>query len=381
VNTRQNVNVPFRPPSAIEKALGKRIRELLDSIQWLQHVRLTHNPAPFERAFDWLATFKVTPGPKIELWIDCRMDPRPAHFPYVNTERDFEEGRTKRVRVRVFAAPHLSPRMRELCEEHGWSWYDLAGNCWISVPGILHLERTGRPSVHKRPKPTANLGTPEAGRVIRALLAPEHSAISWTQRRLHQADYADVSLGMVNKVVQHLRDEAFIRETPGGGFVLRDPLKLLFAWRDVYRFDSHERREYFTLMSGTALRIALAEMHSQPDGHAAYAAFSAAEIQAPHVRQSKTWLYVRHEDLPKLEAMAEAKQVDSGNNLVVLIPKDLGVFAFSEGARRGEFRMPCTNVVQTYVDLWHCGGRGREAAEAILGQRVKPQWKRHGFEV
>jgi hypothetical protein len=28
--------------------------------------------------------------------------------------------------------------------------------------------------------------------------------------------------------------------------------------------------------------------------------------------------------------------------------------------------MSCTNPVQTYVDLFHCGGRGTEAAEAVL---------------
>jgi hypothetical protein len=30
--------------------------------------------------------------------------------------------------------------------------------------------------------------------------------------------------------------------------------------------------------------------------------------------------------------------------------------------------------VQTYVDLAHAGGRGEEAAEAILNQRLKPAW-------
>jgi hypothetical protein len=37
--------------------------------------------------------------------------------------------------------------------------------------------------------------------------------------------------------------------------------------------------------------------------------------------------------------------------------------------------MNCTNAVQTYVGLCHCGGRSEEAGEALLNQRLKPEWK------
>jgi hypothetical protein len=182
------------------------------------------------------------------------------------------------------------------------------------------------------------------------------------------------SLGLVNKVVQHLRDEAFIEVFEGGGFGLRDPLKLLFAWREAYRFDRHERRGYFTLLQGKRLREALANLDLDAGGLAAYASFSAAEFQAPHVRQPKTWIYVRRDFLARFEALTEAKQVDSGENLVVLLPDDDGVFYLGDGGSMGERRMRCTNPVQTYVDLFHCGGRGEEAAEALLDQRLKPEW-------
>jgi hypothetical protein len=189
------------------------------------------------------------------------------------------------------------------------------------------------------------------------------------------------SLGLVNKVIRHLIDEAFIEALPAGRFRLRDPLKLLFAWRDAYRFDRHERRGYFTLLHGKNLRDALARLGSQTGGFAAYAAFSAAEFQAPHVRQPKTWLYVREQEVSKFEKLVEAKQVESGENLVVLIPDDDGVFYLGDGGMMGDHRMSCTNAVQTYVDLYHCGGRGKEAAEALLEQRLKPEWKLRGLTV
>ena len=374
----ENVNTYQRSASALETALGDQIRRILEDIKWIGGIRLTHNPAAFERAFDWMARFKVPEGPEVELWIDCRAQPRPAHFPYVAVSREFEDRKTKRLQLRVFAAPHLSERMRELCETHGWNWYDLAGNCRINVPGILYLERTGHSSVSRQPKEGANLGTPEAGRVIRALLSPLYAQMDWTQRSMRMHCRPNVSIGLVNKVVQHLRDEAFIESLPGGGFRLRDPLGLLFAWRDAYRFDQHERHGYFTLLQGRALREALAGLDGLTGGFAAYAAFSAADFQAPNVRQPKTWLYVARHELEHFAKTVQAKPVDSGENMVLLVPSDDGVFFHGDGGQSGEQRLKCTNAVQTYVDLWHCGGRGQEAAEAVLNQRLKPVWKAAG---
>jgi hypothetical protein len=158
-------------------------------------------------------------------------------------------------------------------------------------------------------------------------------------------------------------------------------MKLLFAWRDVYRFDRHRQHGYFTLLQGKKLRDALAGLDLRTGGFAAYAAFSAAEFQAPHVRQPKTWLYVREQDISTFEGLVEAKLVESGENLAVLIPDDDGVFYLADGGKVGEQRMGCTNAVQTYVDLFHCGGRGEEAAEAVLNQCLKPEWKMRGLKV
>ena len=189
------------------------------------------------------------------------------------------------------------------------------------------------------------------------------------------------SLGLINKVVRHLREEAFIEESSSGGFRLSDPLRLLFAWRDAYRFDRQERRGFFSLLKAKELRDALARLGAQTGGHAVYAVFSAADFQAPHVRQPKTWLYVREKEVAKFARLAEAKPVESGENLVVLIPDDHGIFYMSDGGYMGEGRLACTNAVQTYVDLWHAGGRGEEAAEALLDQRLKPQWKKKGLKL
>ena len=85
--------------------------------------------------------------------------------------------------------------------------------------------------------------------------------------------------------------------------------------------------------------------------------------------------------MPLFEEIVEAQPVDSGENLVVLNPTDDGVFYLREVGTGPDRRMSCTNVVQTYVDLCHAGGRGEEAAEALLNRRLKPEWSRHGLNV
>ncbi|MGA2865087.1 MAG: hypothetical protein ABSF95_11460 [Verrucomicrobiota bacterium] len=361
---------------ALEKAVADKLRELLGGVPWLKDWKVQRALAAFrdDAGFDITATLPLPGGITAELHVECKADPRPSQFPYVDVTHYYQPA--SKPQVFVFAAPYISPRMAEICQKHGWSWFDLAGNYRLSVPGVLHLERTGQEPVHGPQRRSANLGTPEAARVIRALLATDNAGRKWTQQDLRLHSQPNVSIGLVNKVVRHLHDEAFIEDLPDGGFKLHAPLELLTAWRDAYRFDRHQRRSYFTLLQGRQLQEKLAPLESIIGGHAAYAAFSAADFQAPHVRQPKTWVFVSAEWEDAFRDAAEAKLVDSGENLVVLIPADEGVFYLREGEAD---RLACTNAVQTYVDLFHCGGRGEEAAEALLEQNLKRAWKARGL--
>lgn len=364
--------------AALEKALADKLRELLGGVSWLSGWRVEKVGGLGDPGCDVVATVPLPAGGRATLCVDCRRELRPSMFRTAADKPLSLSGHAKHV-VRVLALPFVSERLAELCTEHGWSWFDLAGNHRLDVPGLLRLEHTGNEPVHEQPRPTANLGTPEAGRVIRALLAPDNAGTRWTQREIRIHCQPNVSIGLVNKVIRHLSDEAFVEAGKDGGFTVRDPLKLLVAWRSAYRFDRHDRRAYFSLLQGKKLREKLAVLGLDTGGFALYAAFSAAEFQAPHVRQPKTWIYVRENDLPRFESLVEAKPVDSGESIMVLVPDDDGVFYLGEGGSVGEERLACTNPVQTYVDLYHFGGRGEEAAEALLEQRLKPEWKARGL--
>ena len=379
VKTAISVNTGELKGAALEKALAHRLRELLSGVAWLKDWQIEIVPMDDRRGSDINATLPLPNGGMAELWVVCKSNPRPHQIAYDRTQ-DFPSPQSKRQkRVWVLAAPFVSSRMAQLCQELRWSWFDLAGNCHLSVPDAFQIERTGQPPVHRLPKSGANLSSPEAARILRALLATDNAGRKWTQRDLQLHARPNVSIGLVNKVVRHLHDEAFIENLPDGGFKLRAPVELLKAWRDAYRFDRHQRRSYFTLLQGRRLQEALAKLETLTGGHAAYAAFSAADFQAPHVRQPKTWLYVASDWEDKFREVAESKLVDSGENLVVLIPEDDGVFYLGDGGSMGEQRLSCTNPVQTYVDLFHCGGRGEETAEALLEQNLKRAWKARGL--
>jgi hypothetical protein len=372
------MNIGGRSSLALEQALASELEVLLGSISWLRNWHVKHAGTASDAGFDLEVTIPLPAG-GAKLLVECKRELRPSAFRQLDERRVSLPDRFRSA-VPVLAMPFVSSRVAELCVQHGWSWYDLAGNCQIDVPGAFRLERVGHEPLYPRSRPEANLSTPESARVIRALLAPENAGKRWTQRSMetHFGNLAipvpEPSLGLVNKIVGYLRGEAFIELLPGGGFVLTDPLKLLSAWRDAYRFDRHDRRNYFTFLEGRQLRDALTSLDLEAGGFAAYAAFSAADIQAPHVRQSKTWLYVGDEYIKRFEDLAQAKHVESGENLILLIPEDAGVFYLADGGNVGDRRMASTNPVQTYVDLAHCGGRGNEAAEALLEQKLKPAW-------
>jgi len=369
------VNINSAAHSSLEQELAQVLADLLQDVSWLRKWRFEEAKAR-NSGWDLMVSGPTPAGGKALLCVEGKGENfQPSQFPSL-AGRACSAGKSV-IAAKVLAMPRVSPRMAALCRDHGWSWYDLAGNCRLEIPGVLLIERSGRAPVKRQKRSGANLSTPEAARVIRALLAPENAGKRWTQREM-VGHFADLelqvpapSLALVNKVVQHLRDQAFIEPLPNRGFRVHDFDALLQAWRQAYRFDRHVRRPYFTLLQGKALQEKLRSLDPDGLGRLAYAAFSAGDVQAPAVRQPRTWLYVSPAFEREFASAIEAKAVDSGENLVVLLADDAGVFYRVE---TGANRPPCTNTVQTYVDLANAGGRGDEAAEAILTQRLRPAW-------
>ncbi len=377
VNTTVAVNIKRQDAKSLESALAVRLEEILEGIAWLSSVDVTINPADYDRAFDLHAEIGLPRGNRIELWVECKDMPKPSRFPYVGLENRFRKNGSRTVRVPTLAAPYISPRMAEMCEKHGWSWFDLSGNCRITVPELLHIEKTGNKPVHSRPKRgDANLSTHESARILRVLMAPENAGRRWTQRELQDACEPKVSLGKVNTLVSYLREQAYLLDQKGGGIRMHDYEGLLKEWREAYAYEEHRRLSCFSLSDQKSIFKKLAGVWSDSSAMGApacLASFTAADQIAPHVRQSRTWVYVRPRDSREIQKLLEAKEVDSGANLILLEAADEGVF---EGVLSGSEGAPTTSALQTYLDLWKAGGRGEEAATAIFNQCLKPAWEK-----
>ena len=371
MNIDNIVDIEGLKGEVLERVFRTVLQRLLNDAAWPAEWRVDPVAAEWDFAVSRLGTDSA-----VKFCVRCKTAAfRPSQLH--NLGQPVCPGRKDIPSARVLAVPRVSLRMAALLRQHAWSWYDLAGNCRLEIPGVLLIERSGREFAKPAPRTGANLGTPEASRVVRALLAPQNAGKRWTQREIvhHFTDLvppvSPPSLALVNKVVQHLRDQAFIEPLPNRGFRVSDFDGLLQAWRQEYRFDRHVRRPYFTLLQGKALQEKLRSLDPDASGRLAYAAFSAADIQVPTVRQPRTWLYVSPGFEQEFASALDAKVVDSGENVVALLANDGGVFYRVDA---GANRAPCTNTVQTYVDLAKAGGRGEEAAEAILNQRLKPAW-------
>jgi hypothetical protein len=239
---------------------------------------------------------------------------------------------------------------------------------------LLYIDRKGNEPVHRTARPDANLGTPEAAQVIRALLKPEHNVLNWSsQRELQGQTKPGVSLGLVNKMVSFLRSEGHLVDKPNEGFSVPDKANLLAAWRDAYRFDRIPKVEWFTLLKSSEIEAALRNINSGNITRIAWAAFSASERQAPMVRQHKYWLMASDDHIDWAVDELKAKPVGTGANLVLMTAPDLG---YLDGAQEEDQAGPCTHPLQTYVDTWHAGMRGQEAANAVLERRLKPTWQK-----
>lgn len=370
-----------------EKNLVTRLRErltgLLGEVSWVQ--RDSGNPHMDEGDF---ALVYHSGGNRIfTLLVDCKKEPRPSVFALHAQRREARPRPVNSPCLRMLGAPFITPRLASVCKEAGWGWIDLAGNCRIDIPGLIHIERSGNGPVHKRPTPPVNFSSPEVARVLRVLLAPQRAGETFTQRGLRDLCDPPVSIGLVNKVVNHLKDEAYLREAESkrGGVRLVEPLALLETWREDYAYGHHRRLAFFTLLKGEKLNSALQDLGHLNPGRVALASFSAAAVHAPFVRQPRTWLYATEEMLIPMHNLLEAKEVDSGDNLQVLVPSDEGVFADDDepwmdsepsNPTGSHFPIPTTSPLQTYLDLWHAGGRGREAAEAVMERVLAPAWKR-----
>lgn len=345
-----------------EARAGEALRRLLEKIPILQIEGIEAEAVSSDWEPDLIARLSVD-GREHLLICEYKSNGQPRYARSALLElRNYVAQRAPQA-TPVFIAPYISPTVRQLCEEKGVGYLDLEGNARIAFDGVF-IERmvADKPAAEQRE--LKSLFRPKSAQVLRAMLREPGRA--WRVTEL--SEISGVSLGHVSNVRTALIDREWARASDNG-LVLSDPDALLNAWRDGYAAPSGERMRFYTPLHGSALedeaRSALRTEGGR--GRAAFASFSAAQWLAPYGRTGTHYFFADEEGLRKLQAALKLAPAPKGENVVVTVPKDLGLLADTVEPAPGAV---CTSPVQTYLDLSIAGERGAEAAEHLRLERL-----------
>lgn len=269
--------------------------------------------------------------------------------------------------VPILIAPYLSPASRAICEEHGIGFLDLMGNARIAFDSVF-IERTVADKPPSERRTLQSLLGPKAARVLSVMLRAPPRA--WRVAELAEA--AGVSLGHASNLRKALLEREWAGEVAGGTALL-DPDALLDTWRDGYRRPAGRRLGGYTYLHGGSLDAAVRDAFGTETVkcRAILASFSAARWLAPYGRSGMDYFYADEEGAGRLMDVLHLSPATQGGNVEITIPKDAGILDGRVEPAPGIF---CTNEIRTYLDLYHAGERGREAAEHL--RREKLQWRR-----
>jgi hypothetical protein len=263
----------------------------------------------------------------------------------------------------VFLAPFLSEASRKICIEHGIGYLDFEGNCRLVFDGVF-IERSTAVKPKAERRELRSIFAPKSAQVLRTMM--RDPSREWKVADLARA--ASVSLGHVSNVRTALLDHEWA-QVNSDGIRIGNPDLLLDTWRDAYRRPG-EKRNFYTPLHGPALQNALRRfpLENSLSGNLMLGSFSAAQWLAPYARVPTEFFYADREGLRTLEHALQLSSAAKGENVVVMELDDDGFFL---GSLEYSFGIRCTDVVQTYLDLWISGDRGREAAEHLRMEKLR----------
>ncbi len=263
----------------------------------------------------------------------------------------------------IFAAPYISDRGRQICKEMKIGCLDLAGNAYLAFDQVF-IDRRGYPNPYPERRALKSLFSPKSSRILRVLLAnPE--------RRWHLQNIAaevDVSLGQTSDVKQALLSQEWIKEEKKA-FWLTEPEELLLEWARNYDYRKNRSAWFYSNLSKMETEKAVATECQRQGLRYTLALFSGASRLAPFVQSPRSFIFIE-ERIEEIAVALGFRPVNTGANLVLLRPYDEGVFYGLQDINE----LKVTSDVQLYLDLQSYRGRGEEAAQAILEQRIKPRW-------
>ncbi|WP_238594172.1 type IV toxin-antitoxin system AbiEi family antitoxin [Burkholderia pyrrocinia] len=345
-----------------ETRAGEALRGLLEKIPILQVEGIDTEAVSGDWEPDLIARLLVD-GRQHILICECKSSGQPRYARSALLELQNYVVHRAPEATPVFIAPYISPAVRQLCEEKGVGYLDMQGNARIAFGGVF-IERVVADKPASEQRELKSLFKPKSAQVLRVMLREPGRA--WRVTEL--SDISGVSLGHVSNVRTGLIDREWARVSDGG-LVLSEPDALLDAWRDSYTAPPGERLRFYTPLHGSAFEHAArsALRVEEGPGRAAFASFSAAQWLSPYGRTSTHYFFADQEGLGKLQTALKLAAASKGENVVVSVPKDLGLLADAVEPAPGAV---CTSPVQTYLDLSIAGERGAEAADHLRQEKL-----------
>ena len=291
------------------------------------------------REYPFLAEYKLKPS--FELINTLAHRPTPANHSW------------------LLVTPRLSDRFVALCRDAGIACLDLNGRAWIRR-GPLLIDRAARRDGDTvfAPLPTPDPFSGKSSRLVRALLSPRKD---WSQADL--AAQTGISRPLLSRLLDTLNQQGFVRREGGrrgGRWGASEADALLDGWA---RSDVWSRRvavHQYSLLS-PAERIPQQIASAVGQEGLAFTQWFAAQLRHPYADVPVVSAYVH--ELPGTDVLKSlaAREVTDGGRLWLLVPKDEGVFQFTQTLNG----LPLVSDAQIYLDLLHTGLRGPDAAKAL----------------
>ncbi|HHT3529906.1 TPA: hypothetical protein ACTYW0_004098 [Enterobacter asburiae] len=263
--------------------------------------------------------------------------------------------------IPVVLAPYLSPESRQLCADQNVAFLDQQGNAYFRFGGIyISHQAPGIPAAEKRD--LRSVFSPKSAQVLRMMLNERQRA--WRVTEL--AEKGNISLGHASNV----RKKLLAREwavSNDDGLILSKPGALLDEWKKGYRPLAGKRIKFYTPLHGKLLEESLRGLLGCDDeiGYAVLASFSAAQWLSPYGRTGMHYFYADEKGLSRLIDGLSLTTTAKGENVIVTIPSDRGIFLDVIEPAQGIYT---TGAVQTYLDLSSQGERGQESADHLRNE-------------
>lgn len=269
--------------------------------------------------------------------------------------------------VPFVAGPFFGEAARQVAKEEGVGIMDLAGNFYLKQ-GDVYIEKIVDKNPFAQTAPLKNLFAPVSSRITRVLLTQPTKA--WLLGELAQE--ANVSLGQTHKTIDRMIEEELVKWNQENKLVLKNPAKLLEAWKSVY--PSYERQKFTFFSYQPNYNAILQSIVDQADNRQfALSFFSGADLVAPFIRGiTKIQLYVQQfSDIEQWKTDLGLQEVESGGNVELFVPYDEGVFYQPQKVSFEVGEVPVVNTIQLYMDLFNNPARGVEQAEHLRELKLK----------